>query len=280
MKQNSYLLATVACGILFTACAASDEELGDCDTVTTTFQIGQAKLPRNHFQAVLAARDFNGDHKTDSVLGVATVAMVQLASEFDPGPHTETHLLASPWLMQITECRSQVAAGSQTAGRTGSKANVTMHHNGVSETSVAVRRGAQYTIAADQAMFPLTWLMDSMGSQDFATAPGWIATHRAEIVINVQGITFSGRFAALVEPTQARRLMLEPLVAFLNQPERSHVLRFALDTDGDGTISRDELQNHGSFIELTAPDILDEATGTLSWTSVGFEIAGKQIARE
>ncbi len=279
MKQNSYLLATVACGVLFTACAASDEELGDCDTVTTTYQIGQAKLPRNHFQAVLAARDFNGDHKTDNVLGVATVAMVQLASEFDPGPHTEARLLASPWLLQITEC-SQAAVGSQTAGRTGSKANVTMHYNGVSETSVAVRRGAQYTIAADQAMFPLTWLMDSMGSKDFATAPGWIATHRAEIVINVQGTKFSGRFAALVEPAEARSLMLEPLVDFLNQPERSRLLRIALDTNGDGTISRDELQNHGSFTELTAPDIVDEDTGVLSWTSVGFEIAGEQIARE
>lgn len=279
MKQNSYLVASLACGVLFTACAESVDDLGDCDTVTTTYQIGQAKLPRNHFQAVLAARDFNGDHKTDNVLGVATVAMVQLASEFDPAPHTEARLLASPWLLQITEC-SQAAAGAQSSSRTGSRANVTMHHNGESETSVAVRRGAQYTIAAEQAMFPLTWLMDSMGSKDFATMPGWIATHRAEIVIKVQGTTFSGRFTALVEPAEARRSMLEPLVAFLNQPERSRLLRIALDTNGDGTISRDELQNHGSFTELTAPDIVDEATGALRWTSVGFEIAGTQITRE
>jgi hypothetical protein len=279
MKQNNYLAASVACGVLFTACTASDAELGDCDTVTTTYQIDQAKLPRNHFQAVLAARDFNGDHKTDNALGVATVAMVQLASEFEPAPYTEAYLQASPWLLQITEC-SQAATGSQNSSRTGSNANVTMQHNGVRETAVAVRRGAQYTIAADQAMLPLTWLMDSVGSNDFATTPGWIATHRAELVINVQGTQFSGRFTALVESAEARSLMLEPLVAFLNQPERSHLLRFALDTNGDGTISRDELQHHGSFTELTAPDILDEATGALSWTSVGFEIAGTQRARE
>lgn len=275
MKQNTYVACALIASALFTACTESSEGLDSCDTVTTTYQIGQAKPPRNHFQAVLAARDFNGDHNTDNVLGVASVAMVQLASEFDPEPNMAAHLRAAPWLVQITECRA--ATGAATSQRV--KADVTLQHNGVVEIATAERRGSQYVIAADQATLPLTWLADSTSSAN-AMPPGWIASHRAELVINVQGEQFSGRFTALVEPTQARSMMIDPLVEFFNAPERSRLLRFALDTDGNGTISRDELRNQGAFTELTAPDILDEVSGMKSWTSIGFEIAGQQIARD
>ena len=270
LNNNSALvvaltIATTAAATGATGCALESSERTSCEgsatAQTTVYRFTQAKLPRNHFQAVLTSRDYNGDGKQDNQLGVASIAMVQLAAEYDPGAAMAARLQALPaasaWTLQLTQCREHAGA------------DAALLHDGISEPATAVLNGSKWIITGNDLTVPVAWLADSVGD---TTAPGWLATDSAELVVTVRGNTLQGRFAATVEPTAVRNLIVEPLLTFLNQPERSSWLRFLLDTDGNHTITASELQASSAFNDLTKPDIAVAPGETPTLASVGLEI--------
>lgn len=269
LSNNSALVValtvTTAAAAGATGCGLESSERASCEgsatAQTTVYRFTQAKLPRNHFQAVLTSRDYNGDGKQDNQLGVASVAMVQLAAEYDPGAVMATRLQALPaasaWSLQLTQCREAAAA------------DAVLTHDGITEPATAVLNGSKWTITGNDLTVPVAWLADSVGT---ATAPGWLATDSAELVVTMRGNTLQGRFAATVEPTAVRSLIVEPLLTFLNQPARNSWLRFLLDTDGNGTITAAELQASSGFNDLTKADIAVASGDAPTLASVGLEI--------
>ena len=263
-------VATTAAATGATGCGLESSERASCEgsatAQTTVYRFTQAKLPRNHFQAVLTSRDYNGDGKQDNQLGVASVAMVQLAAEYDPGAAMAARLQALPaasaWTLQLTQCREH--AGGDAA----------LIHDGISEPATAVLNGSKWIITGNDLTVPVAWLADSVGA---ASAPGWLATDAAELVVTMRGNTMQGRFAATVEPTAVRALIVPPLLMFLNQPARSSWLRFLLDTDGNGTITAAELQASSGFNDLTKADIAVASGDAPTLASVGLEIEAVQI---
>lgn len=275
LSNNSALgvaltIATIAAAAGATGCGLESSERASCEysatAQTTVYRFTQAKLPRNHFQAVLTSRDYNGDGKQDNQLGVASIAMVQLASEFDPGAAMAARLqtlpAASAWTLQLTQCREHAGA------------DAALIHDGISEPATAVLNGSKWIITGNDLTVPVAWLADSVGA---ATAPGWLATDSAELVVTMNSNTLKGRLAATLDPTAVRALIVPPLLTFLNQPARSSWLRFLLDTDGNGTISAAELQASSGFNDLTKADIAVAPDEAATLASVGLEIEATQV---
>jgi hypothetical protein len=264
MKATKYQVAVMALYLPLANCTTEPGELASCDAGqlhTTMFRITTAAMPRDQFHSVVIGQDFSGDTKSDNWLGAASAGLVGLEPQYDPGAAMARRLQSNVWTIGLSQCTESNAA------------EATLTHEGVREVAIAVRSGNQFKISGLEMSVPATWLADSSGA---ALPAGWLATHQAELVVDVDQDTLSGRFAATVDPSKLRTSIVEPLALFLNQPQRGDFLRFAVDADHDGKITTTELANNRAFLELTAPDIADD-NASPAWTSVAFDIEATQI---
>jgi hypothetical protein len=264
MNATKYQVAVIALVLPLANCTTEPGELASCDggkLRTTTFRITKAAMPRDHFHSVLIGQDFDGDTKSDNWLGAASAGLVGLEPQYDPGAAMARRLQSNVWTLALSQCTQSNVA------------EATLTHDGVREVATAVRSGNQFKISSMEMSVPATWLADSSGAP---LPAGWLSTHQAELVVDIDQETMRGRFAATVDPSKLRSLILEPLALFLNQPQRGDFLRFAMDADHDGAITAKELGNNRAFLDLTAPDIADD-NALSSWTSVAFDIEATQI---
>ena len=81
-----------------------------------------------------------------------------------------------------------------------------------------------------------------------------------------------------LDPLQARAALLVPLADFFTYTPTAKLARQALDSNRDGIVTANELASSGSFLQLTAADLLTGVPGVhQAMVSLGIAIEATRV---
>jgi hypothetical protein len=212
---------------LATACADTDPplDLATCDE-PETYRIARVELPLSGIAAQAMGRDFNGDGTPDNNLGkVAGVLVTLFGDAIDLEGHARAHLEADvDWRIVLRGCADQRTAIALTAGDAEPIDYL------VSNSGDKLARGAG-------AELPLAALFDGLGE---LPDPGWLPAATAIVEVPARSADeLTIDLAVAVDHAVAFEIVVDVITPFLDLHMVDY--RDALDANGDGQLTRDEV---------------------------------------
>ncbi|MBP6631200.1 MAG: hypothetical protein KA297_17325 [Kofleriaceae bacterium] len=249
-------LATVACVDDGEQAAPTAAEVAACPS--TTFRIGEVRLPQRSTEVATSGFDLDGarggDTSTDNQLGGA-YAMFSTMSGLDLGAGPNQRLATSVrWAVRVHECADLGVRGVTLVDLDRAPAEVDP-----ADLAVGAIVAGTATMTAGAGAVPLATLGDAMEAQADA---GWLPAGDLTVRIGaIDGSTIEAAIGLAVDPAAAQVALAAPVAAVFNAapPARVALYTESLDDDGDGVISAAEVQTSPTYAALLAPDLEDTA---------------------